>query len=486
MSALGKKNSTTFLPRKSFSETSFPFSSGKVKSGALSLTSMGVSPSSTYRIAGRIVILVALTAAVIFAQFAKRGTVSKGPRALGLLLLAANGKAHLVPVCIMLDGRFYDASIYKADPVPMALDSGTVYEAERTGESLGLFTVTGVLRSNNRWLAEGKWQAAGAEPEKSAAHKAESKPREEEEGPPVLRRPGSEPPPGAESKLPETKPPSPAPTAAAPNPPVVAPSAPPPEEDSDRPHLRRGQPTKLDEAETEKENTAKAPPKAPAAPTSAVSASTAKNAVQIIPAVSDAGGPEARSYSYQVKPEEEQAFRKKVLALAAEEVAKRAEQLEPGLPAAPKRQAPPRSPKGTTVTRPPRTTFDDVQLRVFDVSASNEPVLVLTATAHPPAAKPGAGGVPGPEYYVTVVAHSDLYGELRKLFSAVTDTRHLDVTPRMELVDAVDADGDGRAELLFREVSDGGSGYAVYRVGGDQLWQLYEGTTPGTASRNSE
>jgi len=94
--------------------------------------------------------------------------------------------------------------------------------------------------------------------------------------------------------------------------------------------------------------------------------------------------------------------------------------------------------------------------------------------------------VPGPEYYVTVVAHSDLYGELRKLFSAVTDTRHLDVTPRMELVDAVDADGDGRAELLFREVSDGGSGYAVYRVGGDQLWQLYEGTTPGTASRNSE
>src|SRR5437879_3008322 len=150
VSALGKKNSTTFLPRKSFSETSFPFSSGKVKSGALSLTSMAVSPSSTYRIAGRIVIFVALTSAVVAGQFAKRGTVSKGPRALGLLQLAPNGKAHLVPVCIMVDGRFYDASIYKADPVPMALASGTVYDA------------------------------AGGEPEKSTAHKAEPKPREEE------------------------------------------------------------------------------------------------------------------------------------------------------------------------------------------------------------------------------------------------------------------------------------------------------------------
>jgi hypothetical protein len=150
------------------------------------------------------------------------------------------------------------------------------------------------------------------------------------------------------------------------------------------------------------------------------------------------------------------------------------------------RQVPPRSPKGTTATRPPQTTLDEVQFRVLDVSASNEPVLVLTATAHLAAKKPGPGSVPGRDYYVTVVAHSDLYGELRKLFSAVTDTWHLDVTPRMELVDAVDADGDGRAELLFREMSEAGSGYAVYRVGGDQLWQLYEGTTTGTRPRSSD
>jgi len=111
---------------------------------------------------------------------------------------------------------------------------------------------------------------------------------------------------------------------------------------------------------------------------------------------------------------------------------------------------------------------------------------VLTATAHLPVTKRRAGSAPAPDYYVTVVAHSDLYGELRKLFSAVTDARHLDVTPRMELIDAVDADGDGRAELLFREISDAGSGYAVYRVGGDQLWQLYEGTASAPGSRDSD
>jgi hypothetical protein len=50
------------------------------------------------------------------------------------------------------------------------------------------------------------------------------------------------------------------------------------------------------------------------------------------------------------------------------------------------------------------------------------------------------------------------------------------VTPRMEFIDVVDADGDGRGELLFREISDAGSSYVVYRVGADQLWQLFEGT----------
>ena len=69
-----------------------------------------------------------------------------------------NGKARLVPVTILFDGEYYDASAYKAAPVPMALESGTVYEGFRTGVSQGLFTVTGALQGNNTW--RGSWNLA--------------------------------------------------------------------------------------------------------------------------------------------------------------------------------------------------------------------------------------------------------------------------------------------------------------------------------------
>jgi hypothetical protein len=120
----------------------------------------------------------------------------------------------------------------------------------------------------------------------------------------------------------------------------------------------------------------------------------------------------------------------------------------------------------------PKPQFEDLNLRIFDLSSSNEPVLVLSArTPLPPA---GASGAQPQE--ITLIARTNLEGELHKLFFAQTDSRHLDASPRMELIDAVDADGDGRGELLFRETSDAGSAYAIYRVTADQLWPLYEGT----------
>ena len=76
----------------------------------------------------------------------------------------SSGKATLVPIAILINGKFYDAGAYKADPVPMALDSGTVYEAESSGDSLGLFTLNGALHSKapsspNPWVATGSYLA---------------------------------------------------------------------------------------------------------------------------------------------------------------------------------------------------------------------------------------------------------------------------------------------------------------------------------------
>ena len=120
--------------------------------------------------------------------------------------------------------------------------------------------------------------------------------------------------------------------------------------------------------------------------------------------------------------------------------------------------------------------FEDVDLHIFDLSNSNEPLLVLTAKARMPS-RPNVAAV-DLQYIVTVVARDDIYGDLHKAFTNITDTQHLDVLPRMELIDAVDADGDGRGELLFRQISDAGRAFVLYRVIGDRLWPLFQGA-PG-------
>ena len=116
----------------------------------------------------------------------------------------------------------------------------------------------------------------------------------------------------------------------------------------------------------------------------------------------------------------------------------------------------------------------------FDLADINEPELVLTANARMPR-QSGEKGSTSPDlpYLVTLVAREDVNGEFHKALANITDRQHLDVLPRLELIDAVDADGDGRGELLFRQVSEAGSAFVVYRVIGDRLYPLFQGV-PGT------
>jgi hypothetical protein len=461
VSALGKKNRTTVLPRKSFRDRFLPFSSGKVNSGALSLIFMTDAPYSQklYSTVWRAVIIASLAMAIastLPAQSGRRGAVDKGPRALGLLEIPANGKAHLIPITIMYDGKFYDASAYKATPVPMALEAGTVYEAVKSGVSGGLFTVTGAARAGANWVGEGTWKSA--EQLAAAAAKKEArqtKPAEAEvDRPPVLRRSGSDKPTGTETTKPSTPPAAPStPSASAP----VA--TPPEEEDPNRPVLKRGKPSAEAQPTKSSSNSTISNPSAKPTGLAAKPAS-----IQLIPAISDADGPEPSSYAFSTKLEEEQQFRKKILALAAEAVRARDYQIATeGITAS----AQARTPK--TVGARQQPTFENTQLRIFDLSSSNEPVLVLTTSAHMPQRTER-------EYFVTLVAREDLNGDLYKAFSNVTDSQHLEVLQRMEFIDAVDADGDGRGELLFRQISDAGRAFSIYRVIGDQLYPLFGGT----------
>ena len=430
----------------------------------------------------------------------------EGPRALGILQLSSNGKARLVPVAIMVGTKFYDASAYKADPVPMALDSGTVYEAERTGKSLGLFTVSAALHSNavnsaTPWIGTGSWLPAGTEPPRTAP-KAEKVPIgiESDDGPPRLKKgapqksetgesksdPAAQAPP--EPKPAEPKPPSQTPPDAASKP---APGAKEPAqtqsstESSDssadpnnRPRLRRGRPTQPLPGDEDVPGYSR--PGSRSSIANAASSVPKEDVADLVPAVSDADGPNPRSYAFDWLKGEEADRQKQMLDLAGEQIrvylAKQAKASIDANQPAPKSAV--KAGARRAAPKPPEPVFENVQMRTFDLWSNNQPIMIFRADAHVPntAAKQNSQSTPDSsrEYTITLVARTDIYNNLHKLYSSVTDKYHLDVTPRLDLIDAVDADGDGRGELLFRETSDAGTGYIIYRATADSLWKLFD------------
>jgi hypothetical protein len=367
----------------------------------------------------------------------------------GLVQIDAKGKGRIIPISIMFDGKFYDAASYKATPVPMALQSGTVYEAFKTGVSQGLFTVAAAIPNRGSWVGQGSWTAAGSAP---PPKKVEAVHNEEDlDRPPVLRHADES---GAKPAASPTPSPSATPTPS-PSPTPASAASSPEAEDEGRPVLRRGKP----EAETPvPPNSQKSSAAAPSQPAEVKATET----IRSFAAVSDEGGPEAHPYSYLMKPEEEAAFRKKMLALAADALRARNRELSAEI-----------SGKGASKTAKADVKFENEDLRIFDLSISNEPVLVLSGTGR--VRSRDAQTSAQAEYFIILVARQDLYAELHKVFVNITDSAHLDAVPRMELVDAVDADGDARGELLFRSYSDSGNAYSIYRVIGDQLYPLFEG-----------
>jgi hypothetical protein len=455
------------------------------------------------------------------------------PRAVAVVQLNG-GKGTLIPVAILINGRFFDASAYKADPVPMALESGTVYELEQGGDSQGLFTVNGALHSKvtgsaHPWVGTGNFLAPGKDAPKDT-RKAEDVPiglkdTDAGDAPPRLTRQessksgssgagGSNAPGGGSGSAGTSSAPSGAPASGSSAPgqggskPATAPttdkgeqsgkqqgspqSSPPApagqqsagkaaetaggtssgsgsDNNYYRPVLRRGKPTS--EAPPDEQDNVVAK-KIAETGTTISSAGTGASGGRVLAAISDSAGPEPSSYKVFWKTGEEDERRNQMIALAQKEVrAYAAELVKDQIPAEPSK---PRATalKGKSSTKQAEPVLDNVQFQGFDLWLNNQPVMILTAEARIPG-EASSTGIPE-SYSVTVVARTDIYGDLQKLYSAVTDKFHLDVTPRLELVDVVDADGDGRGELLFQETTDVGKGYLIYRATADRLWKMFD------------
>ncbi len=443
----------------------------------------------------------------------------RGPRAIAVVEFLPGGGTRLVPIALWINDRFYDASLYGANPEPMALEPETLYQALTHGEPAGWFTVTTPRDVNGNWVAEGQWkpvQPLEARLAKQAAKQPKPQPKghdvlSDDQGPPVLRRPGSSdssspggsgsapnstaggnstssgsgsstgsssPPPKPDddsdrptlkaspssSSAPSDSKPTlsdntqPAKVAAVSN---LPPASSPDENDPNRPILRRGKPPEQsavnpsNAASSNADVSKAAKPVSPAGVTDTPSAAAkATQAPRAYAAISDAGTYETRSLLYGMAAGERQSLGEPMSRMAMDEIRKYAS----------KHNGP----------APPKTaTIADYDLRGFDLDYSNSPTLVLSAKLPVAPAKPTPTGEF--DYFVTVVAKVDINGVPQKIFSVVTDRNHLDAFPRMQIIDAVDADANGRGDLLFRQYSDTGISYALFRVFPYQMTKIFEG-----------
>ena len=333
----------------------------------------------------------------------------------------------LTPVAILVEGRYYDANLYQAQPEPLAVDSGVVYDVLQNGDPIGTFTVGGARNKDAVWYGTGLFEPKGSSTVQTSksgtttAGKHAASASSAEDDRPRLRR-GLPPPPSPKE---ETD--------------AVLSSI---DRDPARPTLRRHT-----AEERKAESQAAAPPPEFVPPE-----------VHALAAISDAGGPEPRSFAFRSKAGELDEIRAAMEKLARTELDKERK------PPAPRETQLGKRERFHGPTSWPPLPLQDAKFGVFDVNGNNAPIVVYSAAAM----------VDGAKKYVTVAAWEEIDESMRKIFTQVTDDRHLDVYPRLEVVDAVDSTGNGRGELLFRAFGDQGSRWVLYHPGPDSLNLLFD------------
>src|SRR5579884_216551 len=118
------------------------------------------------------------------------GQTEKSARALAVMVWLGDAKKitnpRLIPLFVYYKNQFNDANTYLADPYPLALTDGTVYEVQSHGEREGFFKVGLIHRIKADWIGLGQWMteaevAALKKPRPKRTHSAD-------DDRPVMRR----------------------------------------------------------------------------------------------------------------------------------------------------------------------------------------------------------------------------------------------------------------------------------------------------------
>jgi hypothetical protein len=392
---------------------------------------------------------------------------------------------RLVPVSLFDGVHLQDAALYLARPVPLALDSGTEYEVEGSGLPQGWFDIAGAREIGNDWFGFGNWKPYVPPPPKKL-HPSRNPPTVvrdksgDDDKPHFVRRDQSSGSGGASgtgstgsASSGKASDDSPASSASDPDRPKLrrrpeestpsqqqvadAPESPSKAPDADRPRLAHGKPADLKNDPQPLELT-------PVAMGQTV-------------AVSDAESLGTHSFAYEWASPEDAANAQKeleaqavqLLTAAAPTTATASASTAKKETAATHRSA---SASHNTATHnagqrrkakplEPASPLTDVHFNAFALTYGSGATLVLTAREASSTRS------------IAVVALQDIYGKIQVLWHSITDDTHLDVTPRMKLIDAVDPRGDGRANLLFEERDVTDRRFALYVVGATSAEQVF-------------
>jgi hypothetical protein len=442
--------------------------------------------------------------------------------------------SRLVPVAVYDGEQLNDGTIYLTRPEPLALAGGVEYELQTAGKAMGLFDVFDAIDVNGGWQGFGAWKpltaaetakaqsafntstlygggssedddkpvlkrkhpqgtdsdAGAASGGSSSADKTTASTGSDDADRPTLKRKsgddsgqnsGSASGSGSSGSTASVDPDRPtlhrSHRSAAADVAQASNAAP----DPDRPRLQHGKPASS--RDTESPRLAGYPP-----------------SMQQAVAVSDEGNRTEHPWKYTWANPDDEAKMKETL----EGMARTALGLDaPAAPAKPVRKtAASLKAKKTPLVPPAPAELVDEQFRVFELAYGATATMVLTAstpkppvvdepmadeppppaikrgkpTASAPVAKTAAPPKltpPAPQKFVTLVAQPDLYGGVMVLSKSVTDAAHLDETPRMRLIDAVDAMGDNRGELLFELRGKTQRQFALFRVLRGSAEQLF-------------
>ncbi len=391
-----------------------------------------------------VALLVVLLAASLSAQYTGQAKTSR-MRAVGILRIDAKGKARLFPVTVFIDGKYYDARSYEANPVPFAIAADILYQAQKEGVPEGNFVIQTALRTPTAWWAEGIWKpgsAGGAPAAKSSAARSDTKSGSHEDRP-VLRRAT----PSASSTTSDGPPPREGPAALSSADSVRQAEG----QDSDRPTLHRG---KSEQVQAD-------PIIRSGAVAIAYAAAPAHSADdKVLLAIADIGNIESRPYGYNFPPDERQRDLQALKNMATEAIRKTAKER-------------------TSLRGVDPAKLDDVDVHALDPDHSKRPVEIFTASITGAQSRlwlpPGSAIKSPPKVTVALVARKDSAGRLNQIYLMISDPVMLDVRPGLQYLGAVDADGSGRAQLLFRKQVDVDAfAYVLYRVTPYDLVKTFE------------